>query len=844
MKQRYKLFVIPLLILAVVFFYIPQVSAAEISQGSTYASTDGTSGRLVINSVSSSISGSTWNVSINYTINMVNSYLYTGGSGYYRYFSATIGGVNGGAVLIKSNTESWAKSTSHSFTYTMSLPVNSDNNIASARFMVYDGSGNYGDVATFDTGSGNTVSLQAVQKATSLSVNASEITLYSGESFSISANVSPDNTYNKAVSYSSANPSIASVTSSGVIKAISAGTTSITVKTADGSNISKSITVTVKQYVTAVSLTASASSIDVGSNTHLSVEIKPSAATDQSVTYVSNNTQVATVSADGKVTGKKAGTALITATANDRGTVSNSVLITVIQKATSLTLSSSEAVLYTAETFTLSPSIAPADTTNQSLSYSSSDETIASVSNTGVVTATKAGEAVITVSTTDGSNLSASMNLTVKQYVTSIVLSEGDRSLYTGEAFTLSVAAYPSDASYSEVVFSSDHPEIAAVDPDGTIHALSAGTATITATAADRMSVSASMTVTVLQHAEEVITKSEEVNLDEGSTLSLSCTVLPADTSNPTLSYVSENSEIAEVSDTGIIYAKEKGTTTITVTAADQNTVSKTIKVVVVRKVSDIELSDEVPTKLYTGEKFTLHCSAQPEDANNTELTYESNDESVLTVSASGTVRAVTAGEAILLISSTDGSNITKEYPITVYQSVTEITIKDKLTLLKVDETSQITANILPDDAYCKTLLFSSSNDEVASATDDGVITANSPGVAFIKVSASDPSGITKMITVIVTKAEESTQMQENTEITTANKTTTKTSGITEFGTILGEDDHSETTLTPTSGSASATMKNHQLSKRVISLISLLLIIALAILTYFIKKRMDQREEN
>ncbi len=130
---------IPLIIAAAVFFNPLTVSAATISSGSTFASTDGTSGRLVINSVSSSILGSTWNVSVSFTINMVNSWLYTGGADYERYFSAVINSVSGPSMQLKTRTESWNSGTSRTFTYSMSLPVDPDNNAASARFRVADG---------------------------------------------------------------------------------------------------------------------------------------------------------------------------------------------------------------------------------------------------------------------------------------------------------------------------------------------------------------------------------------------------------------------------------------------------------------------------------------------------------------------------------------------------------------------------------------------------------------------------------------------------------------------------------------------------------------------------------
>ena len=151
----------------------------------------------------------------------------------------------------------------------------------------------------------------------SISLNKTSITIYTGETETLTATILPDTADDRSITWSSSNTSIATVSSSGVVTAKAVGTATITATANDGSGKKATCSVTVKQYVTVVTLNKTSLSLNEGGSETLTATITPSTASDKSVTWSSTNTSVATVDQNGKVTAVSKGTATITATAND-----------------------------------------------------------------------------------------------------------------------------------------------------------------------------------------------------------------------------------------------------------------------------------------------------------------------------------------------------------------------------------------------------------------------------------------------------------------------------------------------------------------------------------------------
>ena len=205
-----------------------------------------------------------------------------------------------------------------------------------------------------------------------------------------------------------------------------AGTSTFTVKAEnDYGNDSTQFTLTIEAAanvpVDRVALSPSTLNLKEDETGTLTATVEPSNATNKNVTWESSNTSVATVDATGEVTAIGAGTATITVTTEDGNkTATCAVTVTAATvSVTGVTLSQNEAHLYynrTPNTLTLTATVAPDNATDKTVTWTSSNPSVATVEN-GVVTALACGTAVITATAADGSGASASCTVTVSSYL-------------------------------------------------------------------------------------------------------------------------------------------------------------------------------------------------------------------------------------------------------------------------------------------------------------------------------------------------------------------------------------------------------------------------------------------
>ena len=357
----------------------------------------------------------------------------------------------------------------------------------------------------FSCGEGNK---QAPQVAvTSISLSQTALTLIEGESSTLSATVIPSDATDKNVTWASSNAHVATVTS-GKVTALSAGTTTITAS-CSGKNATCVVTVEKKVIpVTSVALSKSSLSLVEGESSTLTATVSPSDATDQTVTWTSSNTAVATVDG-GKVTAVKEGTATITASCGGK---SATCAVTVEKKVipvSSVTLSKSSLSLVEGESSTLTATVSPSDATDQTVTWTSSNTAVAKVDG-GKVTAVKEGTATITASC---GGKSATCTVTVKKKVipvSSVALNKSALFLLVGESSTLTAEVYPANATDKTVTWSSSNPSVATVS-GGKVTAVKAGTATITAKSGEK---SATCAVTVSKDMSGGLEGTGDVNWD------------------------------------------------------------------------------------------------------------------------------------------------------------------------------------------------------------------------------------------------------------------------------------------------------------------------------------------
>ena len=566
-----------------------------------------------------------------------------------------------------------------------------------------------------------------------VSLDKTSLKLLEGESGKLTATVYPLNSTQKTLTWVSDHPDVASVDNEGNVTARKAGTATVTVKVAE--NVTAVCKVTVISRVTGISLSETTVELKPGETHQLTATVLPQNASNVEITWYSDKESVATVSQSGLVTGVGPGETTVHAVTTDGGKMA-SCLVKVGTPVRGITLSVSSKTLYVGDpSLDISATLTPANATDKSLEWSSSDPEVASIAPGAalhaVIKPLKPGKTTITATTKDG-GFTASCEVTVKRHVSGVSLNKASLTLYVGETESLAATVAPEDASDKSVVWSSGNSAVASVS-NGKVTANKPGSAVIKVVTND-LSKEAACTVTVKRHAESVELSQKEIKLYLGENRSLTATVLPSDASDKNVTWSSSNPNVATVSTAGNVVSKSVGTTVITVKTADggyQAECKVTVLEPVVYATSLILAPQTLSINIDESSSLTLQML--PANANEA-LVWESDNESVAKV-VNGDVTAVGVGVAKIKVK---GKNVTSnEVTVTVIDkfAVTGVKLNEPEKSLQVGDSFILTATVLPEDARDKTVTWSSDKESVATVK-DGVVTAVSPGTAIIKVTA------------------------------------------------------------------------------------------------------------
>ena len=323
-------------------------------------------------------------------------------------------------------------------------------------------------------------------EVSSVSLNTSTIEMVEGDSYKLVATVLPKDAEYDGVNWASSNASVASV-SNGTVTALKQGTSTITAS-AGGRSATCTVKVAAKIItVTSVTLDKTSLSMKAGDTETLKATVNPTDATDKTITWMSSDVSVVTVS-EGKLTAKDSGTATITAKA---GNCTADCTVTVSVDVESVSLDITTLSLSVGESATLTATVKPDNASDKNVVWTSSDNSVATVSN-GKVTAVKAG--IATVKATCGGK-TAECVVTVTAKVTGVKLNTSSIMLMSGDYSILKATIIPDNAANKNVKWESSNIAVATVD-NGKVTAISEGTAKITVSTEEGQ-FAASCTVTV-----------------------------------------------------------------------------------------------------------------------------------------------------------------------------------------------------------------------------------------------------------------------------------------------------------------------------------------------------------
>lgn len=199
------------------------------------------------------------------------------------------------------------------------------------------------------------------------------------------------------------------------------------------------------------------------------------------LSYSSSDPSVVMVDEHGNLVAVSAGTAEV-ALSSENGKIYDSGIITVVVTPTGISMPDTVTLsMGTNINASVEATVVPEDATDVVIEYVSSDEAIATVDNTGYITAVAAGEADITASVVD-TGLAATCHVIVTPAIESLDISKSSMTMKPGATNTLSVTVSPEDANISGMTWTSSDEAVATVDQEGNVTAVADGTATITAT--------------------------------------------------------------------------------------------------------------------------------------------------------------------------------------------------------------------------------------------------------------------------------------------------------------------------------------------------------------------------
>ncbi len=451
-----------------------------------------------------------------------------------------------------------------------------------------------------------TVTLTILRRVTSIEVKEDSLSVYAAEdpvilplltqpvpqgakvlvlpvkkSLKLSISALPKDASSRKTVLSTDNPEVCQVTGS-TLKPQALGECNVTIASQQNPEITLTYHVLVVQPVTKVTLSLGEKQLFIGETTQLTAAFTPEDATLQHAVFSSRNEEIATVDSNGLVTALKKGTVTLDAKAGDGSGKKASIRLTVRQQPESITLSETSVVINVGKTKRLTAKVLPTATNDKSVTWSSSDESVATVTSNGTIKPVAPGTCTITCASKDLPQVSATVTVEVHQLVTRVAFSEKSLSFPINTTCQTYWEIEPANATDKSVTFSSSNEKIATVDSNGLVTAHQRGSCTITIKTADGSNRKGTIKINVLQPVQGVHMEKDTYRVGVNENLRIKAVLEPSDASNTSMTWSVADSSIVTIRGTNnrpVVTGKRWGTTTVTGTTQDGGfSASATIK--------------------------------------------------------------------------------------------------------------------------------------------------------------------------------------------------------------------------------------------------------------------------
>lgn len=564
----------------------------------------------------------------------------------------------------------------------------------------------------------------------SISLDNDKVSAKVGDELDLGVSIYPDVATNQEISWQSSNINAAVVDMSGHVKFVGIGSGYITATSQDGSKRSQCSFYVWDTKVHKVELTAPSRFVYLGKDLSLSVTVLPDEALDKAVDYTSSDEKIATVDPNGSVYGVSEGVVQITATSHDGG-YKSVVEISVIKPVTALDVRQSE-IITASSTVQIEPLVIPEDASNRSVEFEVDNPDIAMVNQSGLVTFKKQGQVNVKVTTIDGKFERIVKIICTGGYAYDLTISAPTINLNLGsQAVPINYQVFPEGIYKTSVEISSEDNDIARVDAQGYIHAVSVGNTIVTLKVytsenkfiEKRIYVNVECPATAIDIAGEVMTAERTYQLNPKS--------LPSNSTNTKYFYHIQDSVNATVSERGLVVFNGQTPCTVTVRIyanEDGSGVYKDVKILYTAGgVAEFELITKNIEMMYD-ETATIEYTILPSNAFSKQVTLVVVENRPVVPNGNvveivdGKIHAIGGGtakvKAIVLLY--DQKTLKEEYvEVSVTRDVSDIQIELDLQnyngqYLTSERTVEFSANVLPADATDKNIVWSLKEKDVA----------------------------------------------------------------------------------------------------------------------------------
>lgn len=382
---------------------------------------------------------------------------------------------------------------------------------------------------------------------------------------------------------------------------------------------------------TAVNFSIDSLFLAVGQSATVRASATPYLAKKEGVTFAISDEAIATVTDKGKVTAVAEGECKLTATSVYDPNVSASITVRVVVPVEDLVVNADTDTVAVGQTLALGVACLPENATVHEVSYTSSNEALATVNGDGLVTGVARGKATISMTSADGF-ASASYTVYVQQLPESLDVTPETVAGPAGRKTTLKTTVLPTNANDKTVTWASADEAVATVSAKGVVTIVGVGETTVTATCNGNPAVTATVPVQGMELAQSVAFDSTLYSVLAGQTTQLYVTVLPEGTTDKSVTYAVKDKRIATVDENGVVTGVKGGKTTVYAYAADgsKKRAAATIEVVVPVTGVSYKYKD---VRVSAGGHATYTVEVLPKNATSKAMTWVSSDESVATVS-------------------------------------------------------------------------------------------------------------------------------------------------------------------------------------------------------------------